>query len=273
MKNGSINALKKGGHYKRGEVVSSGGIQLENNYTRIANKTLEKLAMTNLNGTQRRILDVVLRQTYGYQRKEHGLSINFISKATNIHKMQIQRELTSLFERRIVNVVQEATFNKSRVIALNENLSDWIDNIQLAKKLTVNKSDNHTVSGKANTTVSGKANQIKKKENIKEKYSSLFEIFYKIYPRATEKKRTLTNWSKCIKEYSPEEIIKAAENYKAKVEVEKTEKQYIKTSANFLGRDKFFEDYLNVEQPEEIKPNPEYIRMKELLNGGSGTGL
>ena len=78
-------------------------------------------------------------------------------------------------------------------------------------------------------------------------YTADFEKFYDVYPRPTEKKRTFTNWSKCIKEYSPEEIKKAAENYKAKVEVEKTDKQYIKTSANFLGRDKFFEDYIDVE--------------------------
>lgn len=145
--------------------------QLENGYTRIANEILEMLAKTDLNGTQRRIIDVVLRQTYGFQRKEHEISLNFLSNATDIHKMQIQRELASLIDRKILIVVKEATFNKSRILTFNKNYKEWSSNSeQLAKKLTGSELDNHTVSEIANTTVSELANQIKKKENIKEIY-------------------------------------------------------------------------------------------------------
>ena len=80
------------------------GVQLENGYTRIANEILDVLAKTSLNGTQRRVLDVVFRQTYGYHRKEHNLSLTFIAKATGIHKKQIQRELSALIERNIIIV-------------------------------------------------------------------------------------------------------------------------------------------------------------------------
>lgn len=142
--------------------------QLENGYTRIANEIMEALAVTDLNGTQRRILDVILRQTYGYQRKEHELSLTFISNATKIHKMQVQRELATLIERKIVVTMSEASFNKSRILSFNKNYKEWSNSEQLAKKLTGSESANHTVSGLANTTVSGLANQIKKKENIKE---------------------------------------------------------------------------------------------------------
>lgn len=144
--------------------------QLENGYTRIANEILEAMAKTDLNGTQRRIIDVVLRQTYGFQRKEHEISLTFLSSATDIHKMQIQRELASLIDRKILIVVKEATFNKSRILTFNKNYKEWSNSGQLAKKLTGSEIDNHTVSEKANTTVSELANQIKKKENIKEIY-------------------------------------------------------------------------------------------------------
>ncbi|MDU5081988.1 replication protein [uncultured Tissierella sp.] len=157
-------------------------VQLQNGYTRIANEILEALARTDLNGTQRRIIDVVIRQTDGYQRKEHEMSLNFISIATNIHKMQIQRELTSLIDRKIITVVSEASFNKSRMMALNKNYNSWLNSEQLTKKLTVSETDNHTVSEKANTTVSELANQIKKKENTKEIYSTFFEELWSLYP-------------------------------------------------------------------------------------------
>lgn len=171
------------------------GVRLENGYTRIANEILDALAITDLNGTQRRIIDVIFRQTYGYQRKDHNLSLNFISKATNIHKMQIQRELASLIDRKIISIVAEATFSKPRIIAFNKNCNEWLCSEQLAKKLTVSKDDNHTVSENANTTVSELANQIKKKENTKEIYISIIDYLNikanKKYKSTTKKIQSL----------------------------------------------------------------------------------
>lgn len=79
-------------------------------------------------------------------------------------------------------------------------------------------------------------------KNINNKYTAEFETFYQTYPRAEEKHRTFNNWNTCLKTYKPEQLIAAAVNYKAK----KTgvELQYLKSSANFLGKEKPFEDYL-----------------------------
>ena len=76
------------------------GPQTGDGFTRIANEILEAMATTDLNGTQRRILDVIFRQTYGFQRKQHELSLSFISKATKIHEKQIQRELSVLIKKK-----------------------------------------------------------------------------------------------------------------------------------------------------------------------------
>lgn len=192
--------------------------QVENGYTRIANELMEVLALTDLNGTQRRILDVILRQTYGFQRKEHELSLNFISKATNIHKMQIQRELTSLIDRKIILVVAEATFNKSRVLAFNKNYKEWLDSEQLAKKLTDNENVNHTVSEKANTTVSELANQKKKKENIKEIIMTSYEAEFisvletiKNYP--LDKSKDLEYMKTLEKRYPTLDLVEAIKKF------------------------------------------------------------
>lgn len=130
-----------------------GDVQLENGYTRIANEILEALATTSLNGTQRRILDVVFRYTYGFSRKKHELSITFIAKATEINKMQIQRELASLIQRNIVLVVTEASFSKSRIIAFNKKYSEWL-NSDTSQQNSEQLADSLTPSEKANETVS-----------------------------------------------------------------------------------------------------------------------
>ena len=53
-------------------------------FTQIANKILETLATLRLSGRDRRVLDVILRQTYGYAKKDWWLSARFIAKATGI---------------------------------------------------------------------------------------------------------------------------------------------------------------------------------------------
>lgn len=112
-------------------------VQKENGYTAIANEILEALAKTPLNGTQRRILDVVFRYTYGFKRKEHDLSEIFLSNATGIYKRQIQKEIKKLIESNIILITKEASFSSSRKIAFNKNYETW----QTPKKTPVVKKD------------------------------------------------------------------------------------------------------------------------------------
>jgi phage replication O-like protein O len=106
-------------------------IQAEKGYTRIADAILEKVARTKLNGTQFRILMIVWRSTYGWQKKEHELSLNYLSKATGINKRQIQRELNVLIELGIIIEKKAPTFNTGRVIGFNKN---YVKSVQVANK-------------------------------------------------------------------------------------------------------------------------------------------
>lgn len=237
---------------------------IESGYTKIANEILEQLAKTNLNGTQRRILDVVFRMTYGYQRKEFNMSITYISKATDINKMQIQRELATLISRKIIIVISEATFSKSRVIAFNTNFNDWV----LAKKLTVSETDKSTVSELVNSTVSGLANQIKKdKESIKENsansfYEDLFLELWKLYPNKKGKSAVTKKSKETISKIGIEKMTKAIETYKNELQRE-TWKQAMNGSTFFNGR---YEDYLQENyQEQQEAPTPTGTNLKELL--------
>jgi len=155
------------------------GPQVEDGYTRIANEIVDNLAMTDMNGTQRRILDVVLRQTYGWQRKAYGLSISFISKATNINNKQIQRELNRLIERNILTVISEPTFNKSRKLQFNKHYEEWLGSEQVTNKMTGSELEVSTGSELEVSTGSELAPQIKKVNKVKE--STNYKLVYDYY--------------------------------------------------------------------------------------------
>jgi len=114
----------------------------------------------------------------------------------------------------------------------------------VTKSLTVNQ----PTANQQLTTNKNDKNE--KKENT---YPDDFETFYQLYPRPENKRQTFNNWKKACKTQSINKILQAAENYKSKVTKDRTDKQYMKSSSNFLGRDEVYVDYL----PENFKgPNP-----------------
>lgn len=143
---------------------------------------MEQLAKAKLNGTQRAILDVIFRYTYGFNRIEHEFGLTFLAKATGRNKMQVKRELDKLIERKIILVVENSDYNNPKVLKFNKDYDQWI---QLAKTLTVNEKAKSTVSENAYSTVSELAystvsenayQEIKNKKNIKEKYKEKYIV-------------------------------------------------------------------------------------------------
>lgn len=100
-------------------------VQLENGYTRIANELLEELGKIKLSPTQYRLLFVIWRYTYGFKRKEHDMSLTFLSRATGCDLRQIQRELKSLEKKGLI--FQEISPGSTRRIAFNKNHDEWVE--------------------------------------------------------------------------------------------------------------------------------------------------
>ncbi|WP_183041495.1 replication protein [Caldibacillus debilis] len=130
-------------------------VQLENGYTKIANEILERLALTKLSPTQFRIILAILRYTYGFNRKDHEISLSFLSETTGIHRQRIKPDLDKLIEWNIVKVTEEGDFTKPRKLAFNKDYDTWC--LQSSKMLTVSKNADSTVSEIADSTVSKNA--------------------------------------------------------------------------------------------------------------------
>lgn len=105
------------------------GPQLEDGYTRIANKILEETARHKFNGTQYSILLVVWRYTYGFKRKSHALSIGFIAEATNADLTGVKKELNNLLLRNVLLVASEAHGSRPRSIGFNKIFAQWLEEV------------------------------------------------------------------------------------------------------------------------------------------------
>lgn len=150
--------------------------QKEKGYTAIANEILEAMAKIKLSPTQYRILFVVWRYTYGFNRKEHELSLSFLSVATNCDKRQLQRELKSLDEKKII--IQDIKSGAYRKIRFNKNYSKWLgetDNGETDNGETdIGEIVNTTIGEIVNTTIGETDNQERKtKEKYKESIIAL----------------------------------------------------------------------------------------------------
>jgi phage replication O-like protein O len=141
--------------------------QTEQGYTRIANEILDHISKTNLNGTQLKIVLVVWRYTYGFQRKSHQLSSSFIAKAIgHKHRSVVIKELSVLIERKIISVVGNGS-RGAKILKFNKNYEEWTDCSPIGHQssLTTNRSPELTTNRSPELTT----NRSPKKENIKEK--------------------------------------------------------------------------------------------------------
>ncbi|WHY01357.1 replication protein [Neobacillus sp. DY30] len=140
-------------------------VQLENGYTMMANEIFEQMARIKLSPTQYRLLFVIWRYTYGFKRKEHRLSLKFLSQATGCDLRQIQRELKSLEERRVI--IQDIKSGSYRKISFNKNHDTWIGKTAIGKT-TIGEIDSGDIGENVKASLGETDNQERKKENIKE---------------------------------------------------------------------------------------------------------
>jgi phage replication O-like protein O len=142
-------------------VLSLADVQLENGYTKIANKILERLALTKLSPIQYRIIFVIWRYTYGFNRKEHTFSLSFLSEATKYDQRQLQRELAKLEQRRII--IQKVQPGKPRIISFNKNYDEWLNEETLGNstigKVTNGNSTKGTFGNSTEGTFGNPTNQ------------------------------------------------------------------------------------------------------------------
>jgi len=163
--------------------------QVENGYTRIANEILEALAKININGEARQVLDVIIRKTYGFQKKQDKISLSQFALTTSLKKSAVCRGLKRLQK---MNIIIKIDNEDCTIYRFNKDFESWKSLTTLLTKgevLTKSlMSVNHIV--KKPLTISRhtkeKVKETLTKEILRSEQSSqikkVFEIFYKINP-------------------------------------------------------------------------------------------
>ena len=98
--------------------------KLENGYTQIAHEFLEALCLVGLNGSEFRIVLSIVRQTWGWHRKEVALSLTDLRNATGIARRGLIYSIQNLQAKQIIEVSHSAA-GKKNVFRLNKDYEAW----------------------------------------------------------------------------------------------------------------------------------------------------
>ncbi len=149
--------------------------QKENGYTSIANELLEQLYRRRFSASQLKILLLVIRFTYGFNRKTATLSNTFIAAGTGMHEITVSKEVGTLLRDNVLRLYKKPSFHSSRIIGINKDYESWLNHLELAEALRVSEIfDRVSETGEIEL-----ADTLTKKENIrktnikKEKESAL----------------------------------------------------------------------------------------------------
>ena len=149
--------------------------QKENGYTSIANELLEQLYRRRFSASQLKILLLVIRFTYGFNRKTATLSNTFITAGTGMHEITVSKEVGTLLRDNVLKLYKKPSFHNSRIIGINKDYESWLNHLELAEALRVSE-----IFGRVSETGENElADTLTKKENIrktnikKEKESAL----------------------------------------------------------------------------------------------------
>jgi phage replication O-like protein O len=101
--------------------------QLENGFTRIANELFEAIYKAKLTGNQHNFIDMVIRHTYGYHKKESAITQEMITQELGYkNKGYISRLSDSLVDMNVLHKTEER--GKPTIYSLNKNYEDWETN-------------------------------------------------------------------------------------------------------------------------------------------------
>lgn len=232
--------------------------QKENGSTDIANELLEAIYSYEFTATQFKILLCVIRYTYGFKRKLHRLSVNFISKAIkNNSKEFVSREIKKLITDNVLIEYSIPSFSSTREIGINKDYSCW-RNQQLTYKSTPNLEVNTTVDLQVNRGVDLQVNQEtknktkKETKNIYTQFEEEFEVLWKKYPNKKDRARALKSYIKTREKGIDYNIInKGLDNYVNYVKQNNIQTQYIKHGQTWFNNECWNDEY-------EIKRGGDY---------------
>ena len=134
--------------------------QTENGYTKIANEILEALCGIRIGGETRQVIDVVVRKTYGFGKKEDCISLSQFCLLTKMRRGDVCRAINKAVSMNIIKVISKNANGNGNKYCIVKDFDSWKP---LAKKLRG--------VAKKQMTISKNAKNHKQKSYIQKKVS------------------------------------------------------------------------------------------------------
>lgn len=114
--------------------------QLENGFTRIANELIDAIAAIRIPGEAMQVFWVIMRKTYGFQKKTDSIALAQFSTATGLNKQAVCRAVKKLEQMNMVIIKKDNVIEKDKrhasEYAINKDIENWRP---LSKKITLSK--------------------------------------------------------------------------------------------------------------------------------------
>ena len=211
---------------------------LKNGYVRIANDLFEALFIkAHLTQRQLIVISFIIRHTYGWQRKSHDMSYQFIANGTGIARRHVIVTVRELETAKIITIDRSQNRN---IIGINKDVSEW----QLVTKSVTRRENASDQFGQQLVTKSvtstsdqigdrKKDRQLKTDERKTDSYEH-FDFLWSLYPRKLGKS-SVTKATRAEVERNADAVRRAIERYKAEIERQHTEERFILYGSTFFN--------------------------------------
>jgi len=98
--------------------------QADNGYTRIANEIMDNLAKIRIAGEARQMLDVIIRKTYGFNKKEDKISTSQFIKLTGLSRIAIPKARRKLLFLNLITVSQKG-YSQGLTYSIQKDYEKW----------------------------------------------------------------------------------------------------------------------------------------------------
>ena len=151
--------------------------QRENGFTAISNEIMEALARIRIAGEARQMLDVIIRKTYGFNKKKDTIISSQFKELTGLSNMAIHKAREKLTNMNLITITKKGN-SQGLTYSFQKDYDKWKP---LPKKVTVTKKGNNCYPKRLRTVTKKVYNIQKKKETIqkKEKHHLLTNQFFK----------------------------------------------------------------------------------------------
>jgi phage replication O-like protein O len=131
--------------------------QIENGYTKIANELMEALCGIRIPGEARQCLDVIIRKTWGYNKRFDHIALSQFTALTGLIRPTVYRGIVKLAKMNLVIITKNDQSKRiGNMYQINKDFDSWK---VLSKKITVNddlgviKKDNEVLSKKIQSVI------------------------------------------------------------------------------------------------------------------------